>query len=103
MCSLITNKFKVKNYCFNVEEYHKKIFHYFCINPIYHIFQINKQSELHVLFQNTHRRKYSVKNSFDKYRNSPPSVSWDTSSVPMVIARIRDHWFIANVPVGTLN
>jgi hypothetical protein len=36
------------------------------------------------------------------YRNLPPSVSWDTGSVPVEIARIRDHWFIANVPVVTL-
>jgi hypothetical protein len=32
-----------------------------------------------------------------------PIVSWDTSSVPVVIARKRNHWFIANVPVGTFN
>ena len=38
-----------------------------------------------------------------EYRKPEPSVSWDTSSVPVVIARIRNHWFIANVPVGTLN
>ena len=44
-----------------------------------------------------------VKKSLWDYRNPPPSVSWDTSSAPVMIARIRDHWFIANVPVATLN
>ena len=59
----------------------------------------NRQS---ILTKDTVKKSINVNGKIN-YRNPPPSVSWDTSSVPIVIFRKRYHWFIANVPVGTLN